>query len=334
MKVRAAAFALAFILVVAFAASGDNDAPTAVIDLSQDFVTANLDNPGAKAIAEVSAAAPPVRRTLVLENGRIVANYVRGDVIPGRLVHLWSATKSITSLLIGLLVDSGQLSVNDTLGDIFSNDSPAWDDLNATEAAFTKNVTIEELLTMTSGLIEEPIDLAEISSGEVIFTDGGNAGGADLPSTMSTPSIDGTKGEFYYLGVSQILSYVIREVSGMSPRENLAAILPALGTDDSAIDWMVNADGIEYAFHGLMLTAEQMAKVGQLYLQDGLSAPNKTLISSEWVEASLIPRVEAGRISSGRFLMTSFLTLFIDHSLILRLLFVFSCPKAFQTRRM
>jgi len=69
--------------------------------------------------------------------------------------------------------------------------------------------------------------------------------------------------------VSQILSYAILEASNKTPGEHLADVLPALGIDTGSsanYDWMVNKDGMEYGYHGLVMTAEQMAKFGQLYL--------------------------------------------------------------------
>lgn len=35
-----------------------------------------------------------------------------------------------------------------------------------------------------------------------------------------------------------------------------------------------------------------MARFGQLYLQKGLSAPDKQLVSSEWIEQSVSPLVD------------------------------------------
>lgn len=45
-------------------------------------------------------------------------------------VHL--VTKSLTSLLIGLLVDNGDLSVNDALGQIFTNEA-TWEGVEDVE---------------------------------------------------------------------------------------------------------------------------------------------------------------------------------------------------------
>lgn len=56
-----------------------------------------------------------------------------------------------------------------------------------------------------------------------------------------------------FLSISNILSYVIPERAGMSPREYAAeTVFEAFGMDDSdEYGWWRNQDGMEYAFHGL-----------------------------------------------------------------------------------
>jgi CubicO group peptidase (beta-lactamase class C family) len=276
-------------LLFSFIAAND------VIDLSVDLETGNLVNPGAAAITATATAFSEIRTALVLEHGKIVAEYARDDVDPNDFYQVWSTTKSWMSMLFGFAVEEGLIGLGETLGEIFTNES-VWAELNATEVDFKRNVTIYEMLTMTSGLlnpiIDDPVD------GEAAVLDGGDAGGGTLVGSLAWPSV-GEKGIFHYLGVSNILSYVLQERTGMSPREYLAEkVLDAFGLQDSNIDWWQNADGLEYAYHGLELTAKQMAKFGQLYLQGGLSAPDTQLLTPEWVSNSTSVQVEEATIVS------------------------------------
>lgn len=255
-----------------------------LVDLSKDIeVAASMDTPGAKEVSAWAVQHPEVRVAMVLEHGKIVADYVRGDVDPNVPYHVWSATKSWTSLLIGLVVQEGKLSIDETLGEIFT-DEQVW--LNITDTKFRQNVTIKEMLTMSSGLYTE--------FGPAVFpflTDGGSAGGGSLESSLQEPTV--ADKVFSYLSISNILSYVIIERTGMTPREYLAEnVLPSLGIEDSDIDWWQNEDAVEYAYHGMLLTSIQMAKFGQLYLQMGKSSTENRLIGSDWVEASSSPQVE------------------------------------------
>lgn len=49
---------------------------------------------------------------------------------------------------------------------------------------------------------------------------------------------------------------------------------------------------MEYAYHGLLLTAPQMAKFGQLYLQNGLAATDLQLVARDWTEQSTTEKIQ------------------------------------------
>mmetsp|Transcript_24338 Transcript_24338/g.37203 ORF Transcript_24338/g.37203 Transcript_24338/m.37203 type:complete len:413 (-) Transcript_24338:89-1327(-) len=251
-----------------------------IIDLSQDIPqdkAAMTSSPGASAIQQAAAKDPLIRAAIVLEHGDIVASYHREDVDLNEttfMVH--STTKSWTSLIVGMMVEDGLLSLDETLGDIFPNNE-AWADVTDGSTEFRKNVTVEEMLTMTSGLITTPNNMWDPSWG-----------GSSLEDSLSYPDI-GVKGEFSYLLVSNIPSYIIKERSGINPREYLAErVMDKLGIGEDEYDWQQNDDGVEFGYHGLLLTPNQMAKFGQLYLQGGRIDPSndERLISQEWIDAS------------------------------------------------
>lgn len=308
--------AFKFIAAIAMAttpARATGITPT-VVDLSLDLAedtAAQASSPGAQVILDFASADPLMRSAVVLEDGKVVSKYYRDDIDPTTPHQVWSTTKSWTSLLIGILVDKGMLSVEDTLGDILQDDT-AWADVVDGTVDFRKDVTVEEMLTMTSGLITPPEDdptkmdpsemtLENLPPGaiEEELTTGG---GISLSDSLAYPDI-GTKGEFAYLGLSNILSYVIKEKSGMSPRQFLAEnVMKKLGIAEDEYNWLTNPDGMEFAYHGLELTALQMAKFGQLYLQNGQASPTSLLskersgagndnqvISKSWVDASFKP---------------------------------------------
>lgn len=264
------------------------------LDLTKDleFAPNSNDSPGAEAINEVAASDPLIRTMHLLENGKIVSSYVRDDVDPEVPWMSWSVTKSYVGLILGLMLQDGSLeSLDLTLGDLFPDES-LW--AGASDVDFRKNVSILELLTMTSGLISPPVDPnVDPNVSMMASFDGGTDGGASLADSLAFPAI-GPKGEFSYLGTSNIMSYVIKNKTGMSPREYLAKnVLPSLGMDDSEIGWWKNADGMEYAYHGIELTPAQMAKFGLLYMQMGVTGPdNKSLVPAEWIEASTSVQVQ------------------------------------------
>ena len=244
-------------------AGGHENETGATVDLSSgwEFADDHNANPGATALNGALSAQPSIRAGLLIENGKVAASYYREGVDPGDIYPVFSVTKSITSLLIGLLVDDGLLSLDETLGDVFPDeDGTVWP--NVEESNFVANVTIREMLTMTSGLV---------SPNDFNMFDLQDLGGGSLVGSLSYPEI-GTEGQFSYLSTSNILSYVIEERSGKKPMELMSErVLPALGIDPSVVGWSMNRDGQQHSYHGLSLTAAQMGKFGQLFLQNGMA---------------------------------------------------------------
>ena len=255
-----------------------------IIDLSKDLpedTAAMKFSEGAKAMEQAATAEPNIRAAIVMEKGKIVSSYYREDVNPSDSSPVFSATKSWMGLLIGLLVDDGLLSVHQTLGEIFTEDE-AWTDVTDGIEDFRKNVTIKEMLTMTSGLTT-----ALVPALMSIYL-GTNVGGSSLSDSLAYPDI-GEKGEFAYLSISNILSYVILKLSGKTPGELLAErVMPHLGIQVDDYAWTKNSDGLENAFVGMEVTPKMMVKFGQLYMQKGLAGPyeEQRVVSQAWVENS------------------------------------------------
>jgi hypothetical protein len=117
---------------------------------------------------------------------------------------------------------------------------------------------------------------------------GTNVGGSSLSDSLAYPDI-GEKGEFAYLSISNILSYVILKLSGKTPGELLAErVMPHLGIQMDDYAWTKNSDGLENAFVGMEVTPKMMVKFGQLYMQKGLAGPyeEQRVVSQAWVEHS------------------------------------------------
>ena len=105
-----------------------------------------------KLIEKFSAAQTPGYAIRKIENGKIVFDDFGGiraldhstRITKSDLWHIGSCTKSMTSFLIGMLVDEGKISFDDQIGKILNNS--IVDDL--------KKITVLDLLTHRSGLAE------------------------------------------------------------------------------------------------------------------------------------------------------------------------------------
>jgi len=177
-------------------------------------------------------------------------------------------------LLVGHLVDRGILSLTDTLGDIFHGTSD-WD--NVIDAEIKRNIMLEDILTMTSGL-REPLQGLEPKQDT-------------LTDVLNFVFVGGPRGNFGYLPASHIISRIIYRASGETPGELAVSsgIFPSLGLSNiTDYNWDIFG-GIEGSAYGFRTTPRTLAKLGQLYLQegasDGTAYPNQ-IISSSWVRVS------------------------------------------------
>ena len=209
---------------------------------------------------------------MVLRNGKVICE---ANFAPYRS-RIWHVThsmcKSITGMAIGLLVEEGKLSLDENIYDIFQKN------LNTFNKIFRPKVTVENLLTMTSG---------------VTFNESGIVSGNDWLTSYLNSSITGTPGKnFQYNSLNTyVLSAIVTERTGQSLTEYLEPRLFApLGI--TRYFWETCPKGITKGGWGLFLCTEDMAKLGQLYLQKG-KWNDQQIIPEFWVEVSTAKHKES-----------------------------------------
>lgn len=245
-----------------------------IIDLSQPWTNEALYNQN-KASCTINAAMNPrfTRGYVIARGGQIVSEgYTSGNNVNGKY-DAWSATKSWSTFFMGVLVDQGKLSVTERLADIFTADAD-W--VGVSDAANKKTVLVSELLTMTSGLVP-----AACQSGL-------NQGQSTLQEVLNHVDYDGNqRGQFCYIGGTHILARIIERRSGQTPRQfaSSSGIFSKLGMTDSDFEW-TTFGGVEGSAYGLKTNPRIMAKLGQLFLQNGLAKTGDHLVSASWVTAS------------------------------------------------
>ena len=233
---------------------------TTAVDLSQDWVV----DTNAEAEARLDAAvAGDILSYALVHGGRIVSEYYRAGRDESSTAALWSVTKSWMALLIGTLEKDGLLTRQSTLGELFG----AADWTQVSDAAAKQRVTIEDILQMESGFEED---------GWLFYQQ------HDLVGVLNFGTFDAAEtGQFHYQN-NHLLSYVVLEVTGLTPLEYASEqVFPALGIDPSELSWWANNEGVSYGAFGLFMCARQMLKLGQLMLQGG-----GDLVTPAWVSAT------------------------------------------------
>ncbi|MHA1995123.1 MAG: serine hydrolase [Candidatus Hodarchaeales archaeon] len=219
---------------------------------------------------------PELHSLLVLRNGKLVhEKYYTGGryQFTSKSKHaLFSVTKSFTSTLIGIALDKGFISnINQKVLDFFPEKT--FCNMNSLKEA----ITIEHLLTMTTGLDwYDKVDYLPLarSLDMVQFT-------LDRPM-RSEPGSEVN----YNSGASHLLAVILQKVSGLPIMEfALKYLFEPLAIEKSDISWMANSLGQVLGGNGLYLTPRNMAKLGQLYLNNG-SWNGQDIVSTNWITVS------------------------------------------------
>lgn len=209
---------------------------------------------------------------MVLRHGNVICET---DFAPYRK-GIWHIThsmcKSITGMAAGLLIDEGKLDLSENIYKIFHDKGSTWAKI------FRPEVTVENLMTMTSG---------------VTFNESGIVSGNDwLESYLNAPVSEkpGTKFQYNSLN-SYVLSAIITERTGIPMDEYLKPrLFEPLGITDYL--WEKCPRGITKGGWGLFMHTEDMAKLGQLYLNKG-KWNGKQIIPESWAEASVTKKVDS-----------------------------------------
>lgn len=209
---------------------------------------------------------------MILRHGNVICE---ADFAPYRR-RVWHIThsmcKSITGMAIGFLIEEGKLDLSENIYKIFPDKGSTWAKM------FRPEVTVEHLLTMTSG---------------VTFNESGIISGNDWLESYLNASVaekPGTKFQYNSLN-SYVLSAIVTEKTGMPMDEYLKPrLFGPLGITDYI--WEKCPKGITKGGWGLFLCAEDMAKLGQLYLNKG-KWNGEQIIPESWVEASVTKKVES-----------------------------------------
>lgn len=228
---------------------------------------------------------------VVLKDGNTVyENYFNGCT-SSSTIHVYSVTKSIISILVGIAIDKGYIkSIDQKVLDFLSDYT-----VKKREKAI-QNITLENLLTMTVPYkyVIPPYEKYFTSDNWVNFA-------------LDLLGGEGEIGEFSYAPLigPDILSGILAKITGQSvldfATENLFTPLGitvasnvtfsskeeqmAFNQSNDISGWVADPTGTNAGGWGLTLTAIDMAKIGELYLNDGIYN-GRQIVSQKWIHAS------------------------------------------------
>lgn len=217
-------------------------------------------------------------------------NYFHGFAADSAF-HVFSVTKSVLSILIGIAVDRGLIqSVEQKVLDFFPDYAPKRGERTA------QRVTIRDMLSMTAPFKYKSAPYTKYFSSENW-----------VKSALDLLGGKGEIGQFRYTPLigPDILSGILTSVTGQSALAFAKdALFSPLGIgvtqkivfqtkeeqlfimkDHHTSGWVADPQGINTAGWGLFLTPTDMANIGQLYLNNGVWN-GEQIVSADWIAES------------------------------------------------
>jgi len=177
---------------------------------------------------------------------------------------LFSLSKSFTSTAVGLAIAEGKLVISDPILKFFPDDAPS------NPSANLKSMRISDLLRMSTGHQTEPARTDAEPWAKTFLA-------------QPVPFKPGTH-FLYNTSATYMASAIVQKATGMTVLDYLRPrLFDPLGIENPT--WESSPQGINAGGFGLSIRTEDIAKLGQLYLQKG-KWQGKQLIPESWVAAA------------------------------------------------
>jgi len=241
----------------------DPDWPTGTPE-SQGLASDQLDAASRAAEADQSYC------LLVIRHGVLVSEHYYGGTDAATTNKSWSIAKSYTSTTVGIALGNGDLP---------SLDLHASDYLTSWQGTPRAGITLENLVTMTSGLdwsvFSDYIEMAAFSPDNTAFAEGVSA--KDAPNTTWV----------YNNSAVQVIEPVFRAAAGQSIEDYARAHLwTPIGMTGTT--WAHDQAGHPTTYANVMATCRDHARLGYLYLHGG-RWKHQQVVPADWVAAALAP---------------------------------------------
>ena len=231
---------------------------------------------------------------VVIRHGVIVAEQYAEGSNKASIATSWSTAKSFNSALMGIAIDKGYVSSEEISAAEFISEWAGND---------KKNMTIKNLLQMSSGLVEE--GTSAYGDGAIMYVgeenedvDGTNDPNRPVDNVLYSinrsvnpsraPWLGASYNWSYQNADSQVLGEIIERATNSSIYDFAQNVLfSKLGIN---ADWWTDAFGNYMAYCCLDMTTRDFARFGLLYAREG-KWNTEQVVSKEWVVKSTAPSV-------------------------------------------
>ena len=255
-------------LFVLFACANTTSEINTLTIVDPNIIISELDDEFNVIIEDASQISNIYGITLSIDGNIIFEHYFNNSSNTSKH-NVYSVTKSITSLLVGIAIDKGYIdNVDQGIGEFI--DLSSYDNYELLES-----ITIRHLLTMTAGLVW---DSGNLSSEMINLRSSTDPLGLILDRDLgSNPG-----SVFNYSdGAAHLISVILNEATGMSAFDFAKEYLfEPLEIEDA--EWHTDRLGYNIGGCDLFLSNLDMIKIGQLILDNGVFNDTQ-IVSENWI---------------------------------------------------
>ncbi|RHJ87779.1 ChbG/HpnK family deacetylase [Parabacteroides sp. AM08-6] len=226
-----------------------------------------------KYLKAVEKSQQDLHSIMIVQHGNVLAEKWLGEGVENKPHILNSVSKTFTATAIGFAVAEGKLKVTDKVISFFPDKLPAEISPNL------KKMEIRHLLTMSCGHDTDPTGQIQRQKD------------ADwVQAFLATPVEHEPGSYFVYNSVgTYMLSAIIQKVTGQKVIDYLSPrLFRPLGITGAY--WQESPQGINCGGWGLFLKTEDLAKMGQFFLQKG-EWNGKQLLPVSWIDEATTSKI-------------------------------------------
>ncbi len=226
-------------------------------------------------IHEIENSGIEFHSLMLVRNGYVIAEGWWYPYAEDLKHQLYSLSKAFTSTGVGLAVKEDLLTVEDKVISFFPDQLP--DEISEN----LESMKVKHLLTMSVG--HETDTTGQLRD---------DPDGDWVKKFLSLPIANKPGSVFLYnTGATFMLSAIVQKVTGEKLIDYLKPrLFEPLNIE--GMDWLESPSGINTGGYGLRVKTEDIAKLGQLYLQKG-KWEGKEILTEEWVNTATSKQIES-----------------------------------------
>jgi CubicO group peptidase (beta-lactamase class C family) len=216
---------------------------------------------------------PEMHSFMLVRHGHVVAEGWWTPYDAATRQELYSLSKSFASTAAGIAIADGKFSLDDPVLKFFRDDAPAEPSENL------RAMKVRHLLSMATGHDAEP----RVSASDQPWT--------KTFLAQAVPHEPGTH-FLYNTAATYMVSAIVQKQTGETVLDYLRPrLFEPLGIENPA--WGASPQGISFGGYGLSVRTEDIARLGQLYLQKGMW-DGKQLLPASWVGMATSAQISNG----------------------------------------